>query len=286
MAKAQSAGRRRIPHRILGVDFSGARDAGRRIWIAQGHADPKGLFSLDDLRPAIELPDGMLSPEGAIAALRNHIVAEPDTIAGCDFPFSILRLLIEEPSWVEFVRAFPARFSDPDAFRAWAMRRAGGKELRRPTDIATKTPFNSFNIRIHRQTWWGLVALLHPLIDEGKAVAYPFQSPADERRPVLIEACPACTLKAIGCYPSYKGSSPAHRAARLQILERLRSRDVLAPLPSMFANRMLDDAGGDALDALLAALAAARVDLSAKVTPDERFEGRIYFEIDRRPGQL
>ena len=42
--------------RILGVDFSGASDAGRKIWIAEGRPDGSGALELLSCVAAIDLP--------------------------------------------------------------------------------------------------------------------------------------------------------------------------------------------------------------------------------------
>jgi len=266
--------------RILGVDFSGATDAGRRIWVAEGRARDD-VFELLDLRPAAALEGGGLSPSVAIAALRAHIVKVPDTVAGLDFPFSIPRSLIEESSWIAFIRAFPARFGDADAFRNWAFRKAGMRELRRAADRAAKTPFNSYNLRIHRQTWWGITALLHPLVVSGAAIVRPYQAMPRRPKPIVIEACPACGMKSLGFYPQYKGRSDAHRAARRAVLRRLIVDRLMATPSRILSARMIDDPGGDALDAVIAAIATAHAEIAPDADEDEMFEGRIYGTLHR-----
>ena len=59
--------------RILGVDFSGASDAGRKIWIAEGRWNNTGAFALASCIPAIDLPLGGAAPAEAIPALVRHI---------------------------------------------------------------------------------------------------------------------------------------------------------------------------------------------------------------------
>lgn len=267
------------PRRILGIDFSGATDAGRKIWIAEGRAARDGAFELHDLRQACELDGGGVAPKIAIAALARHITRAPDTIAGCDFPFTLPRSLIEEPSWVDFVQAFPQRFGFPDAFRSWALAKAHGRELRRDADCAAGTPFNSYNLRIYRQTWWGIARLLHPLVTSGAAIAVPYQSPTRKPRPVLIEACPACALKAIALYRPYKGRADALRRQRRTLVAELVARGFLdAPAPAL-ARRLTDDAGGDAIDAVIAALIAAAADVGTPNTPVDAFDGEIYWRL-------
>jgi hypothetical protein len=272
--------------RILGIDFSGARDAGRKIWIAESHLSSRGLLAVTDIRPACELENSGDAPDVAIASLRRHLLAEADTVAGCDFPFSIPRALIEEESWEAFISAFPGRFDHADAFRDWAFRKAGMKEARRQTDKAAKTPFNSYNIRIHRQTWWGVKALLHPLVTSGMAAIRPYQSMPRDGRPVVIEICPASSMKSIGFYPPYKGRSEQHRLARHMVIRRLVDDGYLEMPERSVRRRLLDNAGGDALDAVIAAIATAQADLSRDADANELFEGRIYGALRRPTSQL
>lgn len=273
--------------RILGIDFSGATDAGRKIWVAEGYVRHR-LFQLSDVRPACELESGGVDPVRAIEALARHIAAVPDTIAGCDFPFSIPQSLIEERSWLDFVLAFQKRFADPDAFRIWALRKADGRELRRDTDRAATTPFNSYNLRIYRQTWWGIAWLLRPLVISGAAFVHPYQALPDTPRPVVIEACPACSLKSIGAYQAYKGRTLQHRRQRRTILGRLVSDGFLALPEPKIARRLIDNAGGDALDAMIAALAAVAPDLAPATDRKTALEGRIHWALKsaRDPGLI
>jgi hypothetical protein len=264
------------PRRVLGVDFSGASDAGRKIWVAECERRRGNRLTLHDLRPACDLPNGGGDPATAIAALAETIVKEPDTIAGCDFPFSLPKTLIDESTWETFATAFPARFPDPEAFRNGLMRRSDGREIRRDCDKAAKTPFNSYNLRIYRQTWWGIAHLLGPLLVSRRAVIRPYQPMPAKPVPIVIEACPACSLKGIGFYPAYKGRSGKHRLERKAVLRKLIALGLLEPPALSIQRTMLDNAGGDALDAVIAALAAAHADVETETNPDLRIEGTIY----------
>lgn len=260
--------------RILGIDFSGARDAGSKIWIAEGRKTDRP-FVLASCLPAHLLPGSSRATAAAIAALRRHILSEPASIVGCDFPFGLPADQIRAADWRDFAIGFAARFPDPAAFYAICHREADGVEVRRRTDVEHKTPFNSYNLRIHRQTWWGIAHLLAPLVAARSAAVYP-QQQLRPGRPVLIEICPACSLKRIGFYPSYKGRTPQHRRARKAILERLIALDLLAPPPPALSGMLLDNAGGDALDAVIGAIAANRADLGIRVGRVERLEGRVF----------
>ena len=99
--------------------------------------------------------------------------------------------------------------------------------------------------------------MLAPLVAKGAAVALPMQR-AHPRLPWLLEACPASLLKRLGIYTPYKGPGSGLREARAGILETLQRQERLhKPRRAMF-DRIVDDPGGDALDAVIAGLAAAR----------------------------
>jgi Protein of unknown function (DUF429) len=267
------------PRRVLGVDFSGASDAGRKIWIAECIRGRGNRLTLIELRPAAALPGGGIEPGSAIAALAANVIQEPDTIAGFDFPFTLPKAVIDRPNWESFISDFAVRFPDPDSFRHWALMRADGRELRRAADRDAKTPFNSYNLRIYRQTWWGIAHLLSPLVTDGRASVRPFQRLPIRPRPILIEACPACTLKWLGFYPAYKGRTGAHRKERKAVLKRLIAVGVIERPAPAFERTLLNNIGGDALDALIAAVAAAHSKLEDEPDPNQRIEGAIYFAL-------
>jgi hypothetical protein len=263
----------------VGVDFSAARDAGRRIWIATLAIETEGA-RLEDLRRAMDLSEGAVERDAGIAALREHIAAARDAIVGVDAPFSLPSALIEEGTWEAFLRAHAVRFEDAESFRAAMLRRAGGRELKRETDRAARTPFSAYNLRMFRQTHHALRDLLAPLALEGRCAAAPMQETRDGA-PVLVEACPASTLKRLGAYAPYKRRGEEGRAARGAILDRLRAEEGLRAGEGAGA-RMVEDAGGDALDAVIAALAAARASRSPsclRVAEDHpaRLEALVYF---------
>jgi hypothetical protein len=272
------------PKRVLGVDFSGANDAGRKIWIAECQRGRGNRLTLIDLRPAAELPDSGPAPAVAIAALAQHIVKRPDTIAGFDFPFTLPKVVMDA-SWESFVADFARRFPDPDAFRAWALRRADGREIRRAADRAAKTPFNSYNLRIYRQTWWGIAHFIGPILAAGSAVFRPYQPLPARPHPILIEACPASSLKGIGFYPAYKGRTAAHRLERKAVLKRLIAGGWIDQPAGRIQRILLDNIGGDALDAVIAAVATAHAAIEIEPDPDQRIEGIICASLPGRRHQ-
>jgi Protein of unknown function (DUF429) len=261
--------------RIFGLDFSGAVDAGRRAWLAEGRPTPDGLEILS-CRPVSALPGGAIDRATALAALRSFIAGTPDAIIGCDFPFSLPRAHIEAASWPDFIDGF--RHADALTFYEHCRRSSCGKEPKRATDVESKTPWCAFNIRLYRQSFHGMAELLRPLVTEGKALVLPMQSHAPGL-PWLIETCPASALRHFGWRGSYKGAALGEQ--RRNILHRLTEAGLLRPLPQSLQALVADNPGGDALDSMVAALAAARAldDIVAGGADGDALEGRVYFHL-------
>lgn len=263
--------------RVHGVDFSGAMDAGRRIWVASGEVVGEGL-RIDACRPVEALPGGGRARGAALAALRALVAAEEEAVFGFDFPFTLPLALLPEAGWEAFALGFGDRYPDPLAFRRACWEAAGGRELWRQTDRETRTPFTATNLRLCRQTFYGIRDLLAPLAREGRAAVLPMQ-PARPGAAWLLEICPAATLKQWGLYAPYKGAASGRREARARILAALAAGGLDLARPGLEV-LLLDDAGGDALDAAVAAATVAALlrrpgDLSP---PGERYrrEGFVY----------
>ena len=264
-----------MTRRIFGVDFSGARDAGRRIWIAEGEASPKGLRILA-CQPAEELPGGARERGPALSALRQFIAGHRDAIFGCDFPFALPRTIASAKTWDGFIAGFD--HADAAAFRESCRRMSPGREPKRQTDRDARTPWCAFNLRLYHQTYWGLADLLRPLVSARAAAVLPMQEPAAGLA-WMIETCPASVLQYLDWRGSYKDAFLAsQRRAILQLLER---RGHLASLDRKIADRILDDPGGDALDSVIAALATARAlgDIASGRGSGDKIEGRVYYEV-------
>jgi hypothetical protein len=261
--------------RVAGVDFSGARDAGKNIWIAEGRATSGGV-AISALARAADLPGGGTGFEHAMTALVAHIAGLGDALVGLDFPFGLPRTLISEPSWTGFVGAFAREHDTSDAFRADCRARSAGRELKRRTDTEARVPWCAYNLRLYRQTWAGIRHVLAPLVLDGKSRAIPMQTP-EPGLPALAETCPASLLKREDLYAPYKGRGDGPRRGREAILEALVARQTLRPLPGLLRETVLANTGGDALDAVLAAVGAARIDDPAPRDATDRIEARVYF---------
>ena len=266
----------------VGVDFSAARDGGRRTWVATGQADDTAL-SITELTRAADLPGAGSAPAEFLPALRGDLACRAHhsrVLVGLDFPFSLPAALMHRTPWPAFVRSFIGRFPDPDALRQGCRAAAHGRELKRCCDREARTPFCAYNLRLYRQTWWGIGHVLAPMIEDPRVSVLPMlvRSPLSL---ALAEICPASTLKRLGAYGGYKGRTPAAGERRSAILARLAEEGVW--VPSVFSRTAIADQGGDALDAIVACYASwhtARVAGTAMVTcrdKAESKEGRVYF---------
>ena len=263
--------------RVIGVDFSGARYAGDHIWVAAGTRND-GRLTLESCDPARALAGGSRDRESALAALVAFLAGERRAAAGLDFPFSLPSPLITERRWEEFVRTFPRRYPDAESFRRACRQAAAGRELKRRTDTEARVPFSAYNLRLYRQTHAGISDVLLPLMNLGAASVIPMQAPS-RGKVLLAETCPASLLKRLDLYTSYKGRGGALRDARQTLVKSLVDNRLLNEPDKSLAEKMIEDPGGDALDAVLAAIAAANLPRlrEAARDPVERIEGRVYF---------
>lgn len=267
-------------HCVFGIDFSGAADAGKNIWIAAG-ADEDGVLHIHKCFRAEALPNSGRERDRCLAALRELVAAEKTAAFGFDFPFGLPQELVPEADdWETFALAFPARYLDAEALRRECRRAAGGRELRRRTDSESKTPFSPYNLRLHRQTYYGIRDLLHPLVRDGLVSVLPMQHPAPDR-PWVLEICPASTVKREGLPTSYKGKADgSKRAAREIVLRTLEGTGGLFIDSTTVRALVLDDPGGDALDSVIAAYAVMRaLRDTAGLAPEDhdyRIEGYVY----------
>jgi hypothetical protein len=247
------------PTAIYGIDFSGAVDAGRKIWISL--AKTRGeVLEIRHCFQGLNLPDSGRQLQACLGALARFIAFHRNSIFGLDFPFSVPRAILEKlgcENWRQFILAFPHKFGDPHDFKSKCKELTGNRESRRITDRESHTPFSPYNLRMFKQTYFGTKDLLYPLLQQNRACVIPMQAIMDDR-PVILEICPRSTLiaeKIAG--QKYKGKTKQHRENRRQILKQLADRNVAIP-DKQLGRLILNDAAGDALDSVIAAYAVSK----------------------------
>ena len=239
---------------VVGVDFSGAKLAGRTAWAAfcdvtDGGPRVRTLKPLGRFAGSDERADVMAWLVGAIAGSDR-------TLWAMDFPFALpFDTFGGWPQQLEHVAAWPGGAHE------WGVDRlelADREHRRRQTDLDEKAPFDCYHYRIVYQTFHGMRDVLRPLAGDPHTAIVPLQAGrvAAARR-FVVEACPSSTLKRLGLpYQNYKqpGGKPPdakRRATRRAIFRGLAGRGSLSP---HYRRLCMNDPGGDALDAVLAAV--------------------------------
>jgi hypothetical protein len=204
---------------IYGIDFSGAKEAGNKIWIAKGVPKGKGLLIKECFR-ARDLPNSRKRREDCLPALVEYIKSKQTGTFGFDFPFGLPAALVREKTWEEFVLGFAGRYKSPEAFQEACLQAGGGREFKRQADTEAHTPFSPYNLRLFKQTYCGISRVLFPLVRDESACVLPFQKPV-AGKPWILEVCPASTLKHLmkKRVPPYKGPEAFHKESRRQILD-------------------------------------------------------------------
>ncbi|MCX9011134.1 MAG: DUF429 domain-containing protein [Candidatus Methanoperedens sp.] len=264
-----------LPRRIYGVDFSGAKDAGKKIWIASGIIK-EGVLHIEKCeRGKDSLGTDRL--DACLRSLRDFIASEKDCAFGLDFPFGLPKKLVKESSWEDFVRHFPENYPNLKKFRD-ACKIYHEPELKRTTDIKSKTPFSPYNLRIYYQTYYGIHDILYPLVSADQARILPMQN-VENGKTIVIEICPASTLKKLwhpGKPLSYKHNTDTHFEAREQIIDKLNTN---ISIPGSIRTIALNNAGGDALDSIIAAYStfcASRKNFTVKDGKNYCLEGYVF----------
>lgn len=294
-----------VPESICGIDFSGAAQAGKNAWLAEiRRLDPESekgaidepIWELTELRRLGQLA-GRDDREAVYDYLVDRILASDGTLWGMDFPFG-LPLELGLGDWRRQLRHVAAYEGDARSYGRDLVDIARSlgpvMHLRRATDVETKTPFDCYHYRIIYQTFHGMRDVLGRISTDAETLVLPFDTPADARgsertdkgsvRRVVVEACPASTLKRWNAphqrYKQSGGRSPTEdqRRTRRRILQPIAR---LVKLSRHRRKIMMDNPGGDAIDAVIAAIGSwqawQREDHRAIAAhPRYRREGRVY----------
>ncbi len=286
---------------VYGVDFSGARLAGHTTWIAHlvpapppaagaARAAAWELVALDSLARLA----GTADRAPALAHLTAMVRASDRALWAFDFPFGLpLEVLPPGSGWRAHGRLVREFEGDDYGLGLECVRRArlrgGPMHVRRLTDARARAPFDPYHYRIIYQTFYGLRDVAGPLAEERDTAVLPFQyGRAPAARRVLVETCPASTLKRLELphqrYKQPEGGplTAVRRRTRRAILDGLARHVVLDRAGDRHRRRIMRDPGGDALDAVVAALGGAQAVRGADHAaiarhPRFRREGHLFY---------
>jgi len=248
---------------IYGVDFSGAKMAGRNAWVA-GLVPKESRFALTELQSLGELC-GTDERDICLRGLVNRVLSSRYALWGMDFPFSLpLSLFEPTTTWqaqLDWVAAWPG--DGPSLGRDCQTRgRAADSSTatRRLTDREARAPFGPYHYRIIHQTFHGMREVLLPLSRDDDTTVLPFgYDRIAQAQRIVMEVCPSSTLRVLNLphqlYKQLDGKAwePQRKRNRERILELLGERIAISKEQRKC---MMDNLGGDALDAVIAAYGA------------------------------
>lgn len=247
---------------VLGIDFTSAPRPRKPITVAVGRLLPGPRHSTYELAEVREL-----TSLEAFADLLN----EPGPwLAGFDLPFGQPRPLIEHEGWPTDWRDFVVFFCGRprtelrDRFRAWcAARPAGDKFAWRQADRpAGSSPAMRWT---NPPVAWMMHAAIGRMLAAG--LAFPAHGIAARgRRPrIALEAYPAFTARQV-CRTSYKSDDPERQTRARTVNRRLIVSALVSGAAGLgprlrasdaWLRRLVADAAGDRLDAVICGLQAA-----------------------------
>jgi hypothetical protein len=259
---------------IYGVDFSGAKLAGRNTWIARVERTarrrlPK-ITSAVEWRlsglTSLESQSGQAARETALAHLVQSIASSENALWAIDFPFALpIEILPKHCTFDDQLTKIARWQHGAHELGLDCCRRTkkfnGQLHLRRLTDTQVKTPFDCYHYRIIYQTFHGMRDVLHPLRRHKTTAILPFDYARLARaQNAVAESCPGSTLRRLG-WPHNNYKQPAggpltnrRRKTRRTILDQLAT---LIDIPPAHRRTMMRNPGADALDAVLAAVGIA-----------------------------
>lgn len=272
---------------IYGVDFSGAKLAGENIWIARLRKRRGGLELAELSRLRSLCGTGERAP--ALAHLVELIAGSERSIWGMDFPFGLpIEVVPARARWDEQLK-FVSEWAEAYSLGEECVRRAralgGPMHIRRTTDTDARTPFDCYHYRIIYQTYHGMRDVLAPLARSRGTAILPFHyRRLQNASRVVVESCPGSTLKRWGLpHQNYKQPAGGPLTST-----RLRTRRVIldglaryVKISPEHRRAIMRNGGGDALDAVIAAVGASQGFDAAdheRIARHPRYprEGRLY----------
>lgn len=276
--------------RFFGVDFSGAKRAGDFIWVAElePQARPPGL-ALTSLASLTSLC-GTAERAVALRHLVGLVLDSDRALWGCDFPFGLpVELFPADTPWADQFDFLREWGDDAYGCGLECVRRATEllqrKHIRRASDTEARTPFDTFHYRLIYQTFFGMRDVVDPLRRTPRTAVLPFQyRKLAQAKRVVVECCPGSVLKRAGVpHQNYKqpAGGPLTRRRRLTRHAILTWLAGEVAIDDRFRRVMMRNPGGDAMDAVIAAVGAAKAVPAANHPavarhPRYRHEGHMY----------
>jgi hypothetical protein len=256
---------------VYGVDFSGAKQAGRCIWVARTEPRARGRLSLVTL-DRLDSLCGTAERAVCLAVLVQLVNDSDAALWGFDCPFGLpVELFPEGAPWTDQFTFLEEYGEEAYACGLECIRRTKKMRgalhrtrlhCRRQSDLEAKAPFDAFHYRMIYQTFYGMRDVVRPLAATPRTAVLPFQyRKLSQARRVVVECCPSSVLKKDGLpHQNYKHPKGGPLPRR-----HLRTRhDILAGLAKLvrIGDRhrrvIMRNPGGDALDAVIAAAGALR----------------------------
>ncbi|WP_411967896.1 DUF429 domain-containing protein [Haloferax sp. YSSS75] len=258
--------------KVYGIDFSGSKYPGQKIWITEASLTdtPNQLLHIQDVSAVAELFSGTHRSD-VLTELRELIRQSNNAVVGLDFPFSLSQSSVSAENWKEFLEEFANRFSDQDIDAYPGPYKSEG-EPRRETDFrfGGQSPISP---QVRYQVFYGLRDVLYPLVTDDAVRVLPMQS-RDVTKPSVLEVYPAATFGAERLYRiGYKDNSEQSQRRRRVNAEGLQSHEKLSIEEDLVEKAIQSD---DALDSVCAAFAVGRALREGLGCEQKLVEGQIY----------
>jgi hypothetical protein len=119
---------------------------------------------------------GRKDQDKCLQLLCDLIATNTNSIFGLDFPFGLPQEVTGGQRWKYFILQFPEKYTNAGTFREKCRKQTGGRELKRRSEHEMGAPLSPYNLRLYKQTYYGIRNILYPLITTGLACAPPMQS--------------------------------------------------------------------------------------------------------------
>jgi len=258
--------------KVYGIDFSGSKSPGQKIWVTEARrtGSPDDHLHVEDISAAAELFSGTHRRE-ILPELRSLIRQSDAAVVGLDFPFGLSQSSVSTEDWTVFLEEFATTFNGNDIDSYPGDYNTDG-ESRRETDFrfGGQSPISP---QVRYQVFYGLRDILHPLVSDDTVRVLPMQS-RDPTKPSVLEVYPAATFGAERLYRiGYKQDSEESQKRRRVNAEGLQSNEDLSVADKLVEKAVKSD---DALDSLCAAFAVSRAIREGLERENKSTEGHIY----------